>query len=272
MILKSSPMIMGILNITPDLYYDGGLHLHLDDALKACEAMVLDGADIIDIGGESTRPGAQPVSINQELDRVLPVLQAIKQRFDVPISVDTRHAKVMQASLEMGVELINDVQALLGDGALETVAQYDVYVCLMHMQNQPQTMQDNPCYSQVTTQVKAFLQSRKQAAIAAGISPEKIILDPGIGFGKKLEHNLELINMLESFSELDSPILMGISRKSMFEHLLGLKVEDRLAATLGATSIAVWHGAQIIRTHDVKATKECVQTVHAIKTNQGRMV
>lgn len=267
--LKATPMIMGILNVTPDSFYDGGHHHNLDDALKGAEKMIADGADIIDIGGESTRPGATPVTLSQELDRVVPVLQAIKSRFDIPVSVDTRHSKVMQAVLEMGADCINDVAALTDEHALETVSQHDVFVCLMHMQNNPITMQDNPTYENAVSDIKSFLAQRKQAAVDAGIDPDKIILDPGIGFGKKLEHNLQIIAQLKAFESLGSPILMGISRKSMFEHLLGLKVEDRLAATLAATAIAVSHGARIIRAHDVKETKECVETVVAIQ-NQGR--
>lgn len=268
--LKSQPMIMGILNVTPDSFYDGGHHFNPSYALKHAQKMIDEGVDIIDIGGESTRPGATPVAIDQELERVVPILKAIKQHFDIPVSVDTRRAKVMQAVLELGADCINDVAALTDEHALETVAKYNPYVCLMHMQNLPHNMQNDPTYASVINEIKSFLSQRKDAAIAAGIAEHKIMLDPGIGFGKQLEHNLEIISSLETFKELGSPMVIGVSRKSMFEHLLGLEVEQRLAATLGATAIAVWHGASIVRTHDVKATKECVSTVHAIKLNQGR--
>lgn len=266
---KSTPSVMGILNVTPDSYYDGGQYTQIDHALKHTEQMLQQGADIIDIGGESTRPGAEPVSVEDELKRVVPLVEAIKKRFDTIISVDTRQPAVMQAVLERGADMINDVQALGQEGSLEIVAKYKPYLCLMHMLGAPKTMQEAPEYDDVVGDIKAFLQEKMSLAIQAGIPKSKIILDPGFGFGKTLKHNLTLLNHLNEFKSLEAPLLIGISRKSMFEHLLGLKVEDRLFATLGATSIALWQGADIIRTHDVKATKDCLLTVHAIKT-QGQ--
>lgn len=261
------PKIMGILNVTPDSFFDGGSYVRLTDALKACEQMIAEGVDIIDIGGESTRPGATCLSADEELARVQPVLEQIKRNFDVTVSIDTRNPKVMQACLELGADWINDVQAMQQDGSLDTVAQYRPQVCLMHMQGSPQTMQEAPQYSNVVEEVKAFLKARMQACLEVGIPIEHIYLDPGFGFGKTLQHNLSLLNHLHEFKALGASILVGLSRKSMVGQILDLPPEKRLFGTLSATSIAVYHGADVIRTHaqDIRATRECVLVAYEMR-------
>ncbi len=252
------PQIMGVLNVTPDSFYDGGRcftsgQLQLDAVLRRAEEMLAQGADIIDVGGESTRPGATPVTRQEECDRVLPVVEAISERLDILISVDTSCPGVMSGSAVLGASLINDVRALQAPGALEAAASSGMMVCLMHMQGGPQSMQLNPSYDDAFTEVYRFLQSRKDACIEAGIRSAKIILDPGIGFGKKDEHNLELLKRLDGFCSL-GPILLGVSRKSMFERLLGRELNQRLAGSLAVAVIAMSKGVKIIRVHDVAET------------------
>lgn len=250
---------MGILNVTPDSFYDGGHCTHVDDALKSCESMIQQGVDIIDLGGESSRPGSQAITPHQELARVQPVLESIKQRFDIPVSIDTRNPMVMQACLELGADWINDIQALQNPEALDTVSSFKPTVCLMHMQGTPNTMQAAPLYTDVVNEVAAFLKSRIQACLDAGLAMEKIYVDPGFGFGKTLHHNMALLNHLREFKLLGAKVLVGLSRKSMIGELLKLPPEERLNGSLSAASIAVYHGADVVRVHaqDVRATREC---------------
>jgi len=274
----SRPAVMGILNITPDSFSDGGqLYLgekiDLDKTLYTVESMLASGADIIDIGGESTRPGASPVSVEQELDRVIPVLQAIQARFDALISVDTSTAQVIKDAASNGANLINDVRALQREGALEAAAASGLPVCLMHMQNQPDTMQRNPVYTDVVTEVLTFLQQRKQACQAAGIASEQILLDPGFGFGKTLQHNLALFHALDRFVDTGHSLLLGVSRKSMIGQLLGSNVDERLIGSVTMALLmaqsAVQRRAQmdgqsgiILRVHDVLESVQALTIWH----------
>jgi len=274
----SRPAVMGILNITPDSFSDGGQlysgeKIDLDKTLYTVESMLASGADIIDIGGESTRPGASPVSVEQELDRVIPVLQAIKARFDALISVDTSTAQVIKDAASNGANLINDVRALQREGALEAAAASGLPVCLMHMQNQPDTMQRNPVYTDVVTEVLTFLQQRKQACEAAGIASEQILLDPGFGFGKTLQHNLALFHALDRFVDTGHSLLLGVSRKSMIGQLLGSNVDERLIGSVTMALLmaqsAVQRRAQmdgqsgiILRVHDVLETVQALTIWH----------
>lgn len=260
----SHPQVMGILNVTPDSRYGSHSYGHRDQLLYHAEAMVKEGAAIIDVGGESTRPGAQPVPLSEELDRVLPIIEALRTRVSAVISIDTRKTQVMLEAIASGVEMINDVNALQAEGALEAVANCKVAVCLMHMQGDPQTMQQNPQYEDVVTEVKDFLQQRIQAAVRAGISSDRIVIDPGFGFGKNLQHNLRLLKCLNQFKSLKQPILVGLSRKSMLETLLGLPVEERLHASIALATLAASQGALIIRVHDVRPTVEAMKIVTAI--------
>lgn len=261
----SSPVVMGVLNITPDSFSDGGRFLTLDNALFHAEEMIKQGALIIDIGAESTRPQALPVSEQQELERLLPVIEAIKQRFDIIISVDSSSPQVMLEGAKRGIGLINDVRALQREGALQAAAQTQLPVCLMHMQGQPATMQVQPVYQSVIDEVKAFLQQRIAACMAQGIGSERIVLDVGFGFGKTLAHNLQLLAGLAQFQDLGCPLLVGMSRKSMLGAILnGAPVDKRLFAGISAATIAAINGARIIRTHDVQATKEALAVVKAL--------
>lgn len=264
----STPQVMGILNTTPDSFSDGGSYTQLESALAQVERMIVDGASIIDIGGESTRPGAEDVSEEDELARVIPVLIAIKQRFDVLVSIDTSKAAVMIAAIAAGADMINDVAALQNQGCLAAVAQSDVPVCLMHMQGLPRTMQNNPSYDHVINDIVAFFQQRIEACVSAGIKRERIILDPGFGFGKTLEQNFHLLANLSKFSQLKLPLLIGISRKSMIGNLLNRDVKQRLAGSLSAAIIAAQQGANIIRVHDVEATVDALTVLQAVTDNQ----
>lgn len=264
----STPQVMGILNTTPDSFSDGGSYTQLESALAQVERMIVDGASIIDIGGESTRPGAEDVSEEDELARVIPVLIAIKQRFDVLVSIDTSKAAVMIAAIAAGADMINDVAALQNQGCLAAVAQSDVPVCLMHMQGLPRTMQNNPSYDHVINDIVAFFQQRIEACVSAGIARERIILDPGFGFGKTLEQNFHLLANLSKFSQLKLPLLIGVSRKSMIGNLLNRDVKQRLAGSLSAAIIAAQQGANIIRVHDVEATVDALTVLQAVTDNQ----
>jgi dihydropteroate synthase len=265
----SRPAVMGIVNITPDSFSDGGVlyssgSLDLSKTLAAVEAMLAAGADIIDIGGESTRPGAVPVTNAQELDRVIPIIDAVSSRFDCLISVDTSTAQVISEAAAGGAHMINDVRALQREGALEAAAASGLPVCLMHMQNQPDSMQHNPQYEDVVAEVLAFLHQRKQQCIEAGIAADQIILDPGFGFGKTLDHNLALFNGLDKLAQTGHPVLVGVSRKSMIGQLLDSAVDERLMgsvtmALLAAQKIKAVQGSLILRVHDVKET---VQALH----------
>jgi dihydropteroate synthase len=259
------PVVMGILNVTPDSFSDGGRFVAVEAALAQGLKMVEEGARILDIGGESTRPGAQPVSEAEELDRVLPVIEALRRASDVVLSIDTCKPAVMRAACAAGAEIINDVNALCAEGALAVAAQSGAAVCLMHMQGEPRSMQKAPHYADVVEEVHAFLQARAAACEQAGIRRERLVLDPGIGFGKTLAHNLRLLAAVEALCATGYPVLIGVSRKSMFQQLLGLKVDERLPASLAAATLAVWQGAAIVRAHDVKATVEALAVAGAIR-------
>lgn len=252
------PQVMGILNVTPDSFSDGGQFLREDLALKQAKQMVADGAAIIDVGGESTRPGADVVSIDEEIARVIPVIQAIESELAVPISIDTSKPDVMRAAVHAGAGLINDVKALRVEGALATAADLSVPVCLMHAQGTPQTMQNDPHYDDVVPEVITFLNERIIACEQVGISRSKIILDPGFGFGKRARHNLRLMKQLSQLVGLGLPVLVGVSRKSIIGKLLNVSVEERLAGSLALASLSVWQGAKLIRTHDVRETVQAV--------------
>lgn len=260
-----TPVVMGVLNVTPDSFFDGGLHNQLNSALLHARQMHADGAAIIDVGGESTRPGAQPVSEQQELDRVIPVIEQLRRELDVLISVDTSKPAVMRAAVQAGAELINDVNALRAPGALEAARESGAAVCLMHMQGEPRTMQASPQYANVIAEVHAFLAARIQVCEQAGIAGGRIVADPGIGFGKSLEHNLALLGNLVALRKLGCPLLVGVSRKSLFQRLLDLPVDQRLYAGLAAAALAVFQGAAIIRTHDVRPTLDAIKTAAAIR-------
>ena len=257
--------VMGILNVTPDSFSDGGRFTGREAALQQARQMVEAGASIIDVGGESTRPGAQPVSVAEELDRVIPVVESMAGDLDVIISVDTSKPAVMEEAVAAGAHMINDVLALREGGAVETVARLQVPVCLMHMQGEPRTMQQQPVYGDVVRDIQDFLQQRVQACLAAGIAQDQIILDPGFGFGKTLQHNLTLFRHLPRFVETGFPLLVGISRKSMIGSILDVAVEQRLPGSLGLAGLAVWLGASIIRAHDVGPTVQAIRVVEAVK-------
>jgi len=252
------PRVMGILNVTPDSFSDGGRFNRFDDAIGQARQMVADGAAIIDIGGESTRPGAAAVSIDEELNRVVPVIESLAKEIDVSISIDTSKPEVMVEAVKAGAGMINDVNALRSAGALEQVAALNVPVCLMHMQGEPRTMQNSPTYGDVVDEVYTFLEQRITACEVAGIPHGNIVIDPGFGFGKSLGHNLELLNQLTRFKDLQVPILVGMSRKSMIAEITEREVDERLAGSLAATTLATWLGASIIRVHDVKETVDAV--------------
>lgn len=255
---------MGVLNVTPDSFSDGGQYVSVEAAVARAREMVGEGAVIIDVGGESTRPGAQAVGEQEEIDRVSPVIERIARELDCTISIDTLKPKVMDAACAAGAGLINDVNALRTAGALEIARKHQAAVCLMHMQGEPGTMQDAPKYGDVVREVRDFLAARIDACITAGLSPAQILIDPGIGFGKTLEHNLELLSNLDVFAELNCPLLIGVSRKSMFKALLGAALDQRLNGALSIASIAVWQGAAIVRAHDVRATVEAIQVAVAL--------
>ncbi|CDT73928.1 dihydropteroate synthase [Vibrio coralliirubri] len=261
------PHVMGILNVTPDSFSDGGKFNSLDNALLQAERMIQAGVSIIDIGGESTRPGAPDVPLEEELARVIPAIKAIRAKFDVWISIDTSKAEVMRQAVEAGADLINDVRALQEPGALEAAADANVPVCLMHMKGQPRTMQANPNYDDVLTDVEAFLQERVEACEAVGISKEQLILDPGFGFGKTIEHNYHLLAHLEKFHSLGLPVLAGMSRKSMIFKLLDKAPSDCMVASVTCATIAAIKGAQIIRVHDVEDTLEAMKIIEVMNNN-----
>jgi len=261
------------LNVTPDSFSDGGVFNILEDGLVQAGIMLSEGADIIDIGGESTRPGAQNVSIQQELDRVIPMIELICQRFDTIISIDTSKAQVMTEAVNAGASFINDVRALQEKGALDAAVAAKVPVCLMHMQGQPRVMQQNPYYVDVVKDVIAFLQQRISICRKAGIADEQILVDPGFGFGKSLEHNYHMLANLEEFQTLNVPVLAGMSRKSMIGNLLQREMGQRLAGNVAVATIAAQKGAQIIRVHDVKETTDAVKiinTINACRNNNER--
>ncbi|GAL19645.1 dihydropteroate synthase [Vibrio maritimus] len=262
-----TPQVMGIVNVTPDSFSDGGKFNSVDAALEQVDAMVASGVTIVDVGGESTRPGAPDVELQEELKRVIPVIKAIRERHDVWISVDTSKAEVMRQAVEAGADIINDVRALQEPGALEVAAKAGVPICLMHMQGQPRTMQMNPTYEDLLKDVAEFLQERISACEAAGISRDKLILDPGFGFGKTLEHNYHLLAHLDKFHQFELPILAGMSRKSMIFRLLDKAPADCLAGSLACATLAAAKGAQIIRVHDAVETVEAMKIVQMMQSN-----
>ncbi|MEZ5539044.1 MAG: dihydropteroate synthase [Pseudomonadales bacterium] len=266
----SSPVVMGILNITPDSFSDGGVFFQqnkkqIDHCLRAAEKMLADGARIIDVGGESTKPGAQPVSTQEELDRVLPVVEAIAGRVDIVISVDTSNPEVMQETAARGAGMINDVRALQREGALQAAAKTGLPVCLMHMQGDPRTMQENPQYGDVVKEVRESLLARVAVCERAGIAPHNILLDPGFGFGKTLEHNLVLLKHLDTLTRLPYPLLVGLSRKSIAGKLTGKAIDERLPASLALAQSALDRGAKILRVHDVAATVDMLKVWRAVQ-------
>jgi dihydropteroate synthase len=261
----STPAVMGILNVTPDSFSDGGRYTTLDSALAHARAMVGEGAQIIDVGGESTRPGAEPVSAEEEIERVVPVVAAIREQLDVLISVDTRHSTVAAAALDAGAHIINDVSGLADQGMLELLSNSTAGVCVMHMRGEPRTMQLRPTYADVVREVKDYLAGRIVACEAVGIAHDRIVIDPGIGFGKTLQHNLSLLAHLAELGELGVPVLIGVSRKSMFSALLGRDVDQRLPGTVAATCAAVLAGAAIVRAHDVAAAVDAVKVAIALR-------
>jgi dihydropteroate synthase len=262
---QAAPQIMGILNVTPDSFSDGGQFNQLDKALQHVRQMIAEGVDIIDIGGESTRPGASAVSVDEELQRVIPVIQAIRAESDLPVSIDTSKPTVMHEAIGAGANMINDVRALQEAGALEAATKLNVPVCLMHMQGQPRSMQNQPHYTNVVEEVLQYLLERVASCEAAGISRDRLVIDPGFGFGKTLQHNLELFHGLSRFVATGLPVLVGVSRKSMIGQVLDIPVEARMPASVALAGLASWLGVAIIRAHDVQATVHAVRMCQAIK-------
>ena len=263
-----APVVMGILNVTPDSFSDGGRFSGRDSALRQAERMAAAGASIIDIGGESTRPGATGVDADEEADRVLPVIEAVRAATDLPISIDTSKPEVMRAAIGAGASLINDVRALREPGALDAAAGLGRPVCLMHMQGQPRTMQRDPDYADVTSEVASFLVERRDACVAASIPATDIIFDPGFGFGKSAAHNVRLLANLRQLSVLGHPLLVGLSRKSTLGVLTGREVEDRLPASIAAAVIAAMSGASIVRVHDVAETVDALKIASAVMQSE----
>ena len=261
----AEPVIMGIVNVTPDSFSDGGQFLNTTAALSHAMQLLDDGATILDIGGESTRPGAPDVSLEDELKRVIPIIKAIREQSDCVISIDTSKAEVMRQAIEAGADIVNDVRALQEPGAVEVVAQYpDVVVCLMHMQGQPRSMQNAPHYDDLASEINDFFNQRIAACEAAGIKQSQLILDPGFGFGKTVEHNYELMHHLADFNIFELPILVGVSRKSMINKVIKTTPKEALNGTTVLNTIALMKGANILRVHDVKETVDAVSVVQAL--------
>ncbi len=258
------PLVMGVLNVTPDSFSDGGKFFATDAAIRQAERMFAAGAAIVDVGGESSRPGAGQISEDEELDRVIPVIEIISDGTDIAVSIDTSKPGVMRAAVNAGASMINDVYALRQDGAVEAASELDVAVCLMHMQGEPGTMQENPGYRDIPGDILDFLSKRITACRDAGIDDEKIVIDPGFGFGKTHEHNVRLLASLDRFQELGMPLLVGLSRKSTLGALTGKDVEERLPAGIAAAILAVERGAHIVRTHDVDETIDALKIASAV--------
>lgn len=257
------PLVMGVVNVTPDSFSDGGRFLDPEAAIDHARRLIGEGADIVDVGGESTRPGARPVDAAEELQRVLPVIRALRDE-SVPVAVDTLKPEVMRAAIAEGASIVNDVYALRVPGALDAVSASDAGICLMHMQGEPRTMQAAPHYEDVVREVKAFLRERMAAAASAGIAGERVAVDPGFGFGKTVGHNLELLRRLPELVELGAPVLVGLSRKSTLGAITGRPASERLAASLAAALLAVLRGATIVRVHDVAATRDALAVLAAV--------
>jgi len=276
MILKSKqkglpldrPLVMAILNVTPDSFSDGGRYNSIEAALVQADKMVSAGVSIIDIGGESTRPGAPEVSLEEELKRTIPVIKAIREKHDIWISIDTSKAEVMKQAIEAGADIVNDVRALSEPGALDIVAQYQVPVCIMHMQGQPDNMQNNPKYDHLLSDVEQFLQQRIDACVEAGIEREKIILDPGFGFGKTLTDNYQLLDQFDYFHKFQLPLLAGMSRKSMIFNVLHKKPDQCVAGSIACATIAAMKGAHIVRVHDFEETLDAMNIVSALSNKK----
>ncbi|MGV2987379.1 dihydropteroate synthase [Vibrio sp. E150_011] len=262
------PQVMGILNVTPDSFSDGGKFNSIENALVQAASMIQSGVSIIDVGGESTRPGAPEVTLEEELARVIPVIKAIREQSDVWISIDTSKAEVMRAAVDAGADIINDVRALQEPGALEVAAAANVPICLMHMQGQPKTMQANPSYDDLLGDVQVFLEERVAACEAVGIKREKLILDPGFGFGKTLDHNYHLLAHLDKFQQFGLPVLAGMSRKSMIFKLLDKMPHDTMVGSVTCAALAAIKGAQIIRVHDTQETIEAMAIVSMMHKNK----
>ena len=263
--LNKGALVMGIVNVTPDSFSDGGKHLQRDAALVHARQLIAEGADMLDIGGESTRPGASPVGAQEEMDRVLPIIEELRDAA-VPISVDTFKPEVMLAAIAAGAHMVNDINALQDAAAMNAVAASNAAVCLMHKQGNPLTMQEQPVYRNVVAEVSEFLQERIAAAEAAGIQRDRIVIDPGFGFGKTLAHNLALLQRLNELAALGVPVLAGLSRKSMLGALTGQDVAQRMPASVAAALIAVQRGANIVRVHDVHATVDALKILYAVNT------
>ena len=268
-LILDSPCVMGVLNVTPDSFSDGGKFVGRDAALRQAEAMAADGAGIIDIGGESTRPGAQRVSEQEELDRVIPVVEAVRQTLSTPISVDTSKAAVMREAVGAGASILNDIRALREEGTLAAAAELQVPVCLMHMQGQPRTMQIDPHYEDVVREVREFLVARAAACRDAGIGDDLLVLDPGFGFGKTPRQNLELLANLRQFTGAGLPVMAGLSRKSTLGEVTGRGVDERMSASIAAAVIAVMQGVRIVRAHDVRETVDALRVVAAVREQDG---
>lgn len=263
--LGTRTLLMGVLNVTPDSFSDGGDFLNIDQAVRHAVTMQAEGADIIDIGGESSRPGAEPVSERQELDRVIPVIEILKKELDCLLSIDTTKASVAKAAIRAGADVINDISACRFDpGMAPLAAETGAGVVIMHMQGEPRTMQENPCYNDVIGDIIRHLQNRMHELIKHNVSPEQLAVDPGIGFGKRLSDNYEILRRLGEFRVLERPVLVGPSRKSFIGKLLDLPVQERLEGTIAASTAAVLNGAHIIRAHDIKALKRAVSVADAI--------
>jgi dihydropteroate synthase len=257
--------IMGVLNTTPDSFSDGGKFLSPSTALRHAEAMAAQGADIIDVGGESTRPGAESISIQEEIDRAVPVVEQVSRRLDVAVSIDTSKPEVMRAAVGAGAVLINDVYALRKEGAVAAASELNAAVCLMHMQGAPQNMQDNPQYQALPGDILSFIETRIKCCVTAGIPANRLVIDPGFGFGKSVRHNLEILAGLEQFSRFGLPILVGLSRKGTLGNLTGRAAGERVAAGIAAAVLAAERGANIIRTHDVAETRDALLIAQAVR-------
>ena len=257
------PLVMGIVNVTPDSFSDGGKFADSRAAIMHARRLLEDGADILDIGGESTRPGAKAASLGEELDRVMPIIEALGSA-GIPISIDTQKPEVMRAALNAGASMVNDVNALQAPGALHVVASTNAGICLMHKQGTPETMQQQPEYSDVVSEVREFLADRANAVMATGVKAERIVIDPGFGFGKSVAHNLTLLRNLYHFHELGFPVLAGLSRKSTLGAITGREVDERMAASIAAAIIAAQKGAKILRVHDVRETVDALKILDAV--------
>jgi dihydropteroate synthase len=258
------PKVMGIVNVTPDSFSDGGRYAQTEQAIAHALSLIEAGADILDIGGESTRPNAVPVPLHEELSRVIPVIESLASQVNIPISIDTYKPEVMHAAINAGASMVNDVNALQAEGALKLLADSDVGICLMHMRGTPQTMQSLAEYEDVVAEVQAFLLARLNACLQLGITKERILLDPGFGFAKRTQHNIDLLKHLPQLTEMGLPLLVGLSRKSILGQLVGNDVNQRLHAGIAASVLSVIKGAKIVRVHDVKATVEALKVVSAV--------